>query len=449
MFVCKRLSFLLSLCVLLFLESSCVLLIPGSSGSHPSLRVPCGREACVSPPVVGLRPFIDTWQNLHFFQSFDYLIDRPAAVAKHNDFIWGATPSKVAAFRSSHPDALISYYISFHRDPGTFTNHDIGIDNDGTVTSIPLARVHGLAYWQASHPDWVLYQCDRKTPAREYGDPNIPLDFSNPAMIDWQVQTYAKPASEQGYDAIAADNLNMENLYKACGVYRKGRWVQLYSGETDDSAWRRDILFWVTRMQSRLHALSHPLALIPNLGLASGTQANDAWIQQIISHVDGVLDERGFTNYAAGYLTDDDWLQAVLLMKSVQQQGKPYYSENQFPARQLNAAQIQWALASYLMSKEHLASVNITSTMNGVQGYGDDRWRPEYAASIGVPRSEMYRAQQVWWRDYSGGLVVVNPSSTNGYTVTTSAATYKDLYGNPVPKTFTLQPHSGLVLIPG
>lgn len=426
---------LFGLIVLLVLLSGCT--SSGTSGNTKAAATPtatpigmvlCRPQDCGNSPVG--KSFIDTSNNIHLFQSFDYHIHDPASVARYYDFVWGVTPSKVQAFRAGNPKTLISYYIPFHRDNGTFLNPDLG-------------KQHDLNYWKNVHPDWILYQCDRVTPAMEYGDPNIPLDFTNPAVSNWQVQTYAIPASQHGYDAIAADNLNMENIFHACGFYRNGQWVQRYSGDSSDAQWRADVATWVTRMQAALHTLPHPLALIPNLGIGA-VALNDSSLQQVISHVDGVLDESGFTDYGQGYVTDTAWVQYVNFIKAVQQQDKPYYIVNEYPSNPPNNAQIEWAVASYLMAKDHLASIFIS----GIQAYGTDNRYPAYSAPIGSPRGNIYNGQGVYWRDYSGGLVVVNPSNTNSYTVKTSASTYADIYGNRVPQTFTLPPHSGMVLIP-
>ena len=164
---------------------------------------------------------------------------------------------------------------------------------DGTFSNI--RAYHDLAYWKAFHPDWVLYKCDRVTPAYEFGDPNMPLDFVNPALLSWQIQTYAQPASESGYDGIAADNLNLQNLFGACSIYRDDQWVQCYTGQLDDPRWRTDVINWLTRMQQALHHLRHPLALIPNLAL-DGLSPSDPLIQQVVSHIDGIEDEDGFTH---------------------------------------------------------------------------------------------------------------------------------------------------------
>ena len=402
---------LVSLLLLLLTVSSCAF-TPISGQGIPRAATPT-------------RAPINTAQNVHLLQSFDYRIQDPTSIARYYDFVWGASPQKVAAFRAGNPNIRLSYYISFFRDSGVFSN---------------LAAHQELAYWKATHPDWILYQCDRTTPAYEDGQTDIvPLDFSQPELVKWQVQNYALPASQYGYDALAADNLNIENLVGACGSYKNGQWVQRYSGETNDPQWRADVLTWATRMQTALHALPHPLALIPNVGYGS-VPLNGSYMQQLINRLDGVLDEGGFTKYGHGYITDTNWLEAIRLIQSIQQQRKPYYLVNELPS--LNRADIQWALSSYLLANEQSAFLSIS----GVQDYGRDLRYSEYSDQIGSPQGEMYQDQKMYWRNYTRALVVVNPSSTQTFTAQLFRQ-YVDLYGNPLGKTITLSPHSGMVLL--
>jgi len=92
-----------------------------------------------------IRPFIDTWNNIHVFQPFDYKIANPVPIAARYDLVWGASTYNVAAWRQGNPNVFITYYIPFHRDYGTFSNN---------------SALHSLAWWQANHPDWILYRCD-------------------------------------------------------------------------------------------------------------------------------------------------------------------------------------------------------------------------------------------------------------------------------------------------
>lgn len=398
---------------------------PGNTAVHPTLTDKSTPTSLTSNER-GVRQLADTWNNIHLFLTFDYSISNPATISDHYDFVWGAKAEHIAAFRSGNPNIITSYYIPFYRDNGTFA--DSGHYRD-------------LSFWKTSHPDWILYKCDRITPAYEYNEPDVPLDFANPALVSWQVQTYALPASESGYDGIAADNVSLDNSFGACGVYVHGQWVQHYTGQPDDQRWRADVISWLTRMQQALHHLPHPLALITNLS-AGNLPAGDSLLQQVVSHTDSVVDEAGFTLSGDGYLTDSGWQRTIQFMESVQQQHKAYYIINQIPS--VDHTRIQWVIASYLMGKEHSAALYIST----IQGYGVDTWESTYDAPIGSPTGPMYRTQGIYARNYSHGLILVNPGATDNHTVTLNPADqFKDLYGTPFSGTITMPPHSGLVLL--
>jgi len=399
----------------------------------------CNQSVCLGPsPATGIRKYIDTFNNIHTAQIFSYNMTNPAQYAKNYDFVWGADPGMVADLRAGNPNIFLSYYMTVNRDTGVFGNQD---------------QRQSLSYWQAQHPDWILYKCDRTTPAYEIGDNNVtPFDITNNDFINWQVQTYAVPASEAGYDAIAADNFNLDNAFGACGFYRNGKWVQRYTGQDNDPQWEKDMLYWATQMQTKLHALPHPLALIPNLGVFSGSStvnyASDPILQQIIDHVDGFLDESSFTKYGVGYVTGSDWVNLVQLIQEVQQKNKPYYILDEFKEQPVNQFDSEWAISSYLMAKEHLSAL----FYSGDQEYGDYLNHPEYNAPIGIPISDMFQDQGVYWRLYSNGAVLVNASDSqsatvNLHTVNVDATAYIDLYGKVAGQSITMAPHSGLVLL--
>jgi len=402
-----------------FAAMVCILLF-SSAGMASSRSI---QEAGITPRF----NYADTWNNIHPFLMFDGYITDPAAVAPRYDFVSSAKWYNVSQYRAANPNMFLTYYIPFHRDNGTFMS---------SLDKLTLNQ------WKAAHPDWILYKCDRKTPAYEFGDPAIPLDFSNPAVVNYQIQTYGLPASEYGYDGITADNLNMENLFGACGTYQNGKWVPRYSGKYNDGRWQEDAVNWVTEMQQALHNLPHPMALILNLGYGPSLTPTSALIQQILAHSDGILDEAGFTHYGTYFLTDTYWLQAIELSNIEQSQGKPFYIIDNFPV--LNRANMQWALSTYLMAKGHYCEVFISTTQN----YGIDAWYNEYNAQIGSPTGVMFSSQGVYWRNYTNGVSIVNPSSKSTFRVTlNSSLTYVDLYGKVVSSTVVLPPHSGLVLL--
>ena len=220
------------------------------------------------------------WPNstsgLHPFLTFDSGVTNLSAAAPSIQFIWGGHAP--AQWHAANSQVVVSAYMTYNRDPDATRN---------------------LTWWQAHHPTWVLYKCDRVTPANiDPAYPNIALDVSNPEVVAWQLSTFAVAFSAQGYDAIAADNFDLGNGAAACGVFAaNGTWVQLYSTSllSVDPAYTAAQIQWLGAFRSALHALQPPLRLIPNFALGSSYAFNSQAALGVLQNVDGVLDERGFT----------------------------------------------------------------------------------------------------------------------------------------------------------
>jgi hypothetical protein len=393
--------------------------VPREAGAGDASRDAAGDAAAADagPPSL----FEDTSDGIHAFLTFDYRVTDIAAAAAHDVYAWGNDQGHVAAYRaSSNPKIVLSSYIPWTRDP------------DAT---------HDLAYWNTQHPDWVVYACDRTTPVKEFTDPNLTLDISNPAVIAWQADSYGLPASQAGYDAIAADNFELSNAFGACGVFRGGQWVGLYSGPTDPK-YTADALAWTALFRQKLQAFPRPLGLIPNFSL-NGLAANDPSVVALVSHVDAILDEAGYTRYGQGPATGSEWLAIESFVTYVQGQGKGYFSINQQAGATVDRPAIQWALASYLMSKEHASGIYVS----GQQGYGADNYTPEYSAAIGTPCGAMQPAAQgLYTRAFQHALAIVNPT-TSAASFTLPSGAFTDLYGSPLTGNVPLAPTTGMVLL--
>lgn len=233
---------------------------------------------CLSPP----RAWFDSSVGVHTFLTFDSAVpaSEVATIAPFVDFVWGCeSGARASAWTAANPHTITSQYIPYSRDP------------DGTRT---------LAWWMANHPTWVVYKCDRVSPAVPPAYPNnIPFDISNPEVLAWQVANYALPAYEAGFAAIAADEFNLGNYNGGCGVYNSsGAWVPLYSGEVADAAYEAVQLQWLQQFQAAIHSfcVSRPMYLVPNFVIGT-TPWNATSSQTLLAAVDGVLDERGFTGW--------------------------------------------------------------------------------------------------------------------------------------------------------
>ena len=327
-----------------------------------------------------------------------------------------------------------------------------------------------IDWFKQNHPDWLSYTNDRKTLAYyRYGNlvdyAHAPLDFTNPAVQDLIVSQCLMPALSQHFTAVGFDHVTTLNRFAVAGHYTTdGQWVQMFSGNFSDETYREAMknayAAIIAKMKSVAQQQGKSIAIAfnyyPNL------QYNDHYTD-LLPYADIVLDEAGFTklgNTTFPYLTatpvsgtniTNAWLTKIDDLRTLQHKfGKPLIINGLVPyavdATHLpQQRDIQWILANYLLVKEAYTYCSFISSVF-------DRYQqlnvslPEYFAQVGHPDSSIYQGQNVYMRDYSNGLALVNPSLDQSYTVTLPANTYADLYGNAV-NTVTMEPYSGLVLV--
>lgn len=378
----------------------------------------------------------DTTNNIHIALPFDFNT-KPASMAGKVDLVWGTN------WAGSLPGNMYSlFYLPYDRDEDTRY----------------YAAAHGITWYRANHPDWIEYKCDRSTVAYEFGDGNsVPLDNTNPAVVSYIEETYLAVALRpgSGYKGVGFDNLDFENAGdwsgQRCGHYdANGNWIQQFNGTANDPAYRQTVLTWAQQMHTFIRA-HYPNAMMavnfsydPNFSADSNALSN---------YVDFYIDEQGFTNGnnaspanpSAWYFTDAAWSGKINWIQNALRLGRGFFSINQEPVpfAQVTNDQVQWALANYLLVKNNASFVYIC----GEQEYGYLFLRPEYAAQVGSPVSAVYQDQGLYMRNFTNGVVIVNPSSSNTYTVQLLGTGYKDLYGNSLGAQVTLSAHLGLILI--
>jgi len=351
----------------------------------------------------------DTWNDIHAFQVFDGEISKPQATAHAHryGFVWGS--SKPDAWSAGNPNIVTSWYAPFD---GDFTTR------------------HDLTWWKTNHPDWVLYKCDKKTPAGMGGLTNVPLDISNKAVVRWQLNTYAPTMEQQGYDALGEDLVGLNNANAGCGVWISGVWHQRFTGEKVDDAWTQAVLAWQHYAYGYLHGLSRPLMAGVN-NVPENRPFGDPEQQQLLNNVDFVADESSFTNYGNAYASNAKVELILQWMKYIQDLGKSYIVDDKWNTQKLSNQQFDWAIGTYLLGKYHHAAVFI----DHLPGYGYEYWFPQYSASLGHPCGDMYPDPLdtgVYYRKYTHAFVVVNASGNSSFLVNLPLPTYTDIWGNQV-----------------
>jgi hypothetical protein len=310
---------------------------------------------------------------------------------------------------------------------------------------------NSVSWYQANHPDWLEYLCDRQTLAFEFGATTLaPIDFANPAVQAYQWSTWVDAPLAAGYGGIAVDTMSASSNWGRCGHYDlSGNWVQQYSGKLNDPAYQRDELQWEAATYNHVHQYSDTATMQVNVSYEFGypRQTN----LQLMTTTDLLLDERGLTNYgiAPDVPTPRQWESIVNVLQYVQSKGVCYMTNGEESAHAADIPQAArlWVIANYLLLKNNCTYMYMTGlSWTGGQGYGSLVTFPEYTIPIGHATGSMTKTQGVLERIYSGGLTLVNPYLTSA-TVTLPPGSFVDVNGNAIGATVTLAKQTGLVLL--
>lgn len=321
-----------------------------------------------------------------------------------------------------------------------------------------------LAWYRQHHPTWVLYKRDRTTVPLAMGDNIAPLDFTNPYVRQYVLQQWIFPALKGGFQGILFDNnLGFNFLHAAGHRDAHGKWVQLYTGNWNDTRYASLQLAAFKQIVAAVHS-SYPRATID---MNQGVDCDDNLIinQTGQAYANIIVDEQGFTNsanqqlpyvaqYSNQYCPNGKWITVARWAQHVGRDlGKGIFFINReqynvttnMTARNGRARfDLQWSLANYLLVK-YAHAYFVWGGHEQIPGRPPIMQR-EYSAPIGSPTNDFYGSQGVFMRDYTGGRTVVNPALNTSYTVTFPTGKYRDLYGHSISR-YTMPPHSGLVLL--
>lgn len=363
----------------------------------------------------------DTTEDIHLGIVFNNKVLDKTAEDGVIDYAWG-----LSGYNPQPTSVHNTFYEAF--------DNTTGHNND-------------LAWFLANHPDWIEYRCDRTTVAyAEYasGHRLVPLDIANPEALQYMFDNFYAPAViNGGYEGVAFDDVFLVNRSwrVRCGHYDKtGNWVQQYTGQAVDPAFQQTVIYWAKWMYSHFHAIGATVSLNFSYD-ASVPELSD----QLVENSDLILEEGAFGNVYGGFsYVDSKWVTRMNIYKSLAQKNKGLFIIDEMEGSFANISQAdkQWFIANYLLIKGKHTYLTIT----GNQEYGYLFLTPEYDAPIGAAKDIMYKSQDVYMRDFTNGKAIVNPSSTQSYTVTLPSGVYKDLYGNS-QNSITLGPRSGIVLL--
>jgi hypothetical protein len=425
---------------------------PAPTASPAATASPSSMSATFTPPpTTAFMP--STWGKIGAMQVFDdtangYITQSQASTDGYRySAVWGSRNNIGTSWLNSNPSLQTGYYNALETDESSTAWGAIG---------------HSITWWQANHPDWVLYACTSAgapttTPAYVPGlASNVPLDVHNPAVVDYQVRLMANYAHSLGYRALAIDEATFWQADEGvsggygCGIYSNGSWVRRYTGPSDPN-WAADVVAWVKQAHSIL--TTDPTISTYHLKLLVNHPADQLTANEtaLLANVDAVLNETGYTDYgrpvtgsASSFKMTTDWT------KYAQQHGVAVLTNQNWGSMSVGAAQLDYSVATYLMGNEQAESLFASPGA----GYGLEQWHTEYTANIGAPCGEYYSANDstnpsIYYRRFANAIVVVNGGS-GGNSETAylpSGHTYIDLFGRAVSNALTVRSNDGYVLL--
>jgi hypothetical protein len=329
-------------------------------------------------------------------------------------FVWGASPSpaRLAAWKQAVPKISISYYMPYSRAPSA-------------------SKGFGLEFWQATHPDWILYQCDQKTVAFWDGETapsgSVPLDFTNPDVIKWQVTNQSVYAQSMGYDAMAFDNFGGGsrqgvNSGKACGVIlNNGSWAYRFNQSTNAYDPRQQDFFreasvqWIEQASKLMAAVTPKLGIVPNNAIGPSGWGRSSLGIRVMDSSTGILSERGFSGWGSGPIEEQELLDEYEWMSLLESKGKSYYSINETPGpkgENVSDEWAEWVIGAFLVGSQPRSAL----WLGAIASYGNWSFTHEgLGVPIGTPLQKNFSVLpgRALLRNFTGGIAILNPTTSN------------------------------------
>jgi hypothetical protein len=234
-------------------------------------------------------------------------------------------------------------------------------------------------------------------------------------------------------------------------VYANGDWVgmwrQQYQARDNDPAYRRDEIALAATIRSWLRGIAPHVAFSGNVSWNPSYPADSS---RLISTVDLWWDEDGFTNdgRAPYAITDSSWRAKAAGLSAFLASARHGWVDGaaiEHDSASWTTAEVNWFLGNYLLFKNDASWLFPHGPDQGATIATSSLLAT--AAKIGAPTDTYYQIQGVYWRDYTHGLVLVNPSSRISRMILLGALHYRDLWGVGHQGVITLGPAQAVVLL--
>jgi Hypothetical glycosyl hydrolase family 15 len=263
----------------------------------------------------------------------------------------------------------------------------------------------GYCWASANRPGWFLTD----TSGKRIQFCNYPgvwlMDVGDPAYQQLWLDNVAADAKARGFDGVFLDDVNQDSSYHLCG-----RTIAKYPAGSNFTAAMTSFMAKVGPALKSKGLLVLPNIWIGNYWQQGGLDLWDAWVSYSSG---GVLEH--FTKWggdSSGWLTDDggyhnDWSARQEFQRRTQAAGKIFIGLTYAPAADERSQ--RFARGSFLLDWNGGPSALAFEPTDPEQ---QDPYRATWTADLGAPLGARVKVGASWRRDFAGGVVVVNPSTS-------------------------------------
>lgn len=296
-----------------------------------------------------------------------------------------------------------------------------------------LYAIYPNSTMATSHPEWILHDASGNKLYIPWGCangtcPQYAADISDPGFRSWWISS-TTTALAAGYKGVWVDDVNLE-FRVSDGNGNAVAPIDFNTGlPMTATTWRMYMAQFVEQIRAALPAYE---ILHNSIWYASPTEYSDPYVLRQIQAADYINMERGISDSGVtgmtGQFSVGDFLGFVDVVHSY---GKNVVYDEY-------ASNGDYALAGYFLISNGNDAI-------GNQQMTPDNWWTGYEVNMGTPQGPRYIWNNLLRRDFSQGLVLLNPPKTAPVTVTLPGPMTKLDDGSNV-SVVTLNPGQGIVL---
>lgn len=304
---------------------------------------------------------------------------------------------RIAQLKSSNPNLKALEY----KDASLTASYSCknGVDDALIPTGV------GYCYSDKNHPEWFLTDpAGNRIQSCSWSSLWL-MDVGNASYQQAWLDNVATEAKARGFDGVMLDDVNQSQTGHLCG-----RTIAKYPQAADFTAAMSSFMAKVGRGLSSRGLLVMPNIFIANWWDSSGIAAWDTFL----SNSSGAVQEY-FTKWgmdSGQWFTDDggyhnDWTSRQEFLRRTQAAGKIFVGLTYAPSTDLRS--MRYARASFLADWNGGPSALSFEPTTPEQ---QDPYNSIWTKDLGSPLGAKYRVGLAWRRDFSGGVIVVNPSTS-------------------------------------